>query len=165
VLGELRDIRRAALPIIGAIGGMLVPALIYFALQHGSTVERGWGITIATDIAFVVGCLVVLGSRIPNSLRVMLLSLAIVDDIGAILVIAIGYTENLNLNALVFGLLGIVCLLGLMKLGVRNVAVYLGIALLIWFGFHESGHPCHYSRCDCRASHPCKCLDQRGTPA
>jgi len=133
--------------------------------QHGSTVERGWGITIATDIAFVVGCLVVLGSRIPNSLRVMLLSLAIVDDIGAILVIAIGYTENLNLNALVFGLLGIVCLLGLMKLGVRNVAVYLGIALLIWFGFHESGHPCHYSRCDCRASHPCKCLDQRGTPA
>jgi NhaA family Na+:H+ antiporter len=89
VLGELRDIKRAALPIIGAIGGMLVPALIYFALQHGSPAERGWGIPMATDIAFVVGCLVVLGSRIPNSLRVMLLSLAIVDDIGTILVIAI----------------------------------------------------------------------------
>jgi NhaA family Na+:H+ antiporter len=139
VLGELRDIRRAALPIIGAIGGMLVPALIYFALQHGSPAERGWGIPMATDIAFVVGCLAVLGSRIPNSLRVMLLSLAIVDDIGTILVIAIGYTKSLNLNALMLGLLGIACLLGLMKLGVRNVAVYLGVALLIWFAFHESG--------------------------
>ena len=139
VLGELRDLRRAALPIIGSIGGMLVPALIYFALQHGSPAERGWGIPMATDIAFVVGCLVVLGSRVPTSLRVMLLSLAIADDIGAILVIAIGYTENLNLNALVLGLLGIACLLGLMKLGIRNVAVYFGVALLIWFGFHESG--------------------------
>jgi NhaA family Na+:H+ antiporter len=118
---------------------MLVPALIYLSLQYGNPAERGWGIPMATDIAFVVGCLAVLGSRIPNSLRVMLLSLAIVDDIGAIMVIAIGYTESLNLNALALGILGAAVFLGLMKLGLRNVAVYLGIMLLIWFAFHESG--------------------------
>jgi NhaA family Na+:H+ antiporter len=139
VMGELRDLRSAALPIIAAIGGMLVPALIYLSLQYGNPAERGWGIPMATDIAFVVGCLAVLGSRIPNSLRVMLLSLAIVDDIGAIMVIAIGYTESLNLNALALGILGAAVFLGLMKLGLRNVAVYLGIMLLIWFAFHESG--------------------------
>jgi len=139
IFGELRDIRRAALPFIGAIGGMIIPALIYLALQNGTPAERGWGIPMATDIAFVVGCLVVLGSRIPKNLRVMLLSLAIVDDIGAILVIAIGYTENIDLNALALGLAGIACFIGLMKLGIRNVAVYIGVALLIWFGFHESG--------------------------
>jgi NhaA family Na+:H+ antiporter len=107
VIGELRDPRRAALPVFAAIGGMVVPAGVYLALQAGEPGARGWGIPMATDIAFVVGCMAVLGSRVPHGLRVMLLSLAIADDIGAILVIAIGYTESLDLTALVLGLLGL----------------------------------------------------------
>jgi len=139
VLGELQDMRQAALPIAAAIGGMVVPAGIYLALQYGAPGERGWGIPMATDIAFVVGCLAVLGSRIPATLRVLLLSLAIADDIGAILVIAIGYTENLNLTALLYGIFGIVVVLGMMKVGVRNAAVYFVFMILVWFAFHESG--------------------------
>jgi NhaA family Na+:H+ antiporter len=107
VLGELRDVRRAALPIAAAIGGMIVPAAIYLSLQAGQPAERGWGIPMATDIAFVVGCMAVLGSRIPHGLRVLLLSLAIADDIGAILVIAIGYTEAIDWRALAWGVAGI----------------------------------------------------------
>lgn len=139
VLGELQDMRQAALPIAAAIGGMIVPAGIYLALQYGAAGERGWGIPMATDIAFVVGCLAVLGSRIPATLRVLLLSLAIADDIGAILVIAIGYTENLNLFALLYGIIGIGVVLGMMKVGVRNAAVYFVFMILVWFAFHESG--------------------------
>ncbi len=95
VLGELRDPRRAALPIAAALGGMIVPAGLYLMLQAGEPGQRGWGIPMATDIAFVVGCLAILGNRVPRGLRVLLLSLAIADDIGAILVIAVGYTETL----------------------------------------------------------------------
>jgi NhaA family Na+:H+ antiporter len=118
---------------------MVVPACIYFSLLYGAPGERGWGIPMATDIAFVVGCLTVLGSRIPGSLRVMLLSLAIADDIGAIAVIAIGYTESLNLTALILGVVGIGIVIGLMEVGVRNLAVYLLFMVLVWFAFHESG--------------------------
>ena len=139
VTGELRDIRKAALPLAAAIGGMVVPACIYLFFQHDSPAARGWGIPMATDIAFVVGCLAVMGPRIPGSLRVFLLSLAIADDIGAILVIAIGYTESLDLGALALGIAGIGVLLGLKKVGVRNMMVFFGMALFIWFEFHESG--------------------------
>ena len=139
VMGELQDLRQAALPIAAAIGGMVVPACIYFSLLRGTPGVRGWGIPMATDIAFVVGCLTVLGSRIPSSLRVTLLSLAIADDIGAIVVIAVGYTESLNLTALVLGVVGIGIIIGLMEIGVRNLAVYLLFMVLVWFAFHESG--------------------------
>jgi NhaA family Na+:H+ antiporter len=139
VSGELRSLKRAALPIFAALGGMLVPAIIYLLLQAGSPAERGWGIPMATDIAFVVGSLALLGSRIPSSLRILLLSLAIADDIGAILVIAIGYTENLQLNFLLLSMAGILVFIGLFKIGVRNIAVYFLVALVVWFGFHESG--------------------------
>jgi NhaA family Na+:H+ antiporter len=139
VMGELRDLKRAALPIAAAIGGMVVPAAIYLFLQAGEPGARGWGIPMATDIAFVVGCLAILGPRIPNSLRVLLLSLAIADDIGAILVIAIGYTESLDYTALFLGFGFIGLFLGLMKIGVRNTAVYAIVALFVWFWFHESG--------------------------
>ena len=139
VIGELQDYRQAALPLAAAVGGMLVPAGIYLFFHYGAPGERGWGIAMATDIAFVVGCLTVLGSRIPNSLRIMLLSLAIADDIGAILVIAIGYTESLNLTALVLGMVGIGVVIALMKVGVRNLAVYLIFMVLTWVAFHESG--------------------------
>jgi NhaA family Na+:H+ antiporter len=139
VMGELRDLRQAALPIAAALGGMIVPASLFLILQYGGPGERGWGIPMATDIAFVVGCLAVLGNRIPLSLRVMLLSLAIADDIGAILVIAIGYTTGLNITALILAFAGIGIMFYMMKVGVRNVAVYVTFMILVWFGFHESG--------------------------
>jgi Na+:H+ antiporter, NhaA family len=139
VVGELRDLRSAALPIAAAIGGMLVPATLYLVSQSGGAGERGWGIPMATDIAFVVGCLTILGSRVPASLRIMLLSLAIADDIGAILVIAIGYTAGMNLLALELGAAGIVLIFVLMRLGVGNVAVYSILMVIVWFEFHESG--------------------------
>jgi len=139
VLGELRDIRRAALPIAGAIGGMVVPACIYLVLQGGTPAARGWGVPMATDIAFVVGCMAVLGPRIPQGLRVMLLSLAIGDDIGAILVIAIGYSTGINLGALLAAAAGTAAVLALARLGVRSFAVYTVLGLLIWAAFEESG--------------------------
>jgi NhaA family Na+:H+ antiporter len=117
----------------------VVPAAIYLALQAGEPGARGWGIAMATDIAFVVGCMAVLGSRVPHGLRVMLLSLAIADDIGAILVIAIGYSESLDLTALVGALIGLVVVFLLAYAGVRSLLVYIVVGVLVWFAFHESG--------------------------
>jgi NhaA family Na+:H+ antiporter len=139
VLGELRDLRAAALPIAAALGGMIIPALLYLSIEWNQPGARGWGIPMATDIAFVVGCLAVLGSRVPHSARVLLLSLAIADDIGAILVIAIGYTAELNLVALGWGILGIGLVVLLAKLGVRSILLYVIIGVGIWGGTHESG--------------------------
>lgn len=139
VTGDLKDLRSAALPVAAALGGMLVPAAIYLALQWGEAGQRGWGIPMATDIAFVVGCMALLGPRIPRGLRVLLLSLAIADDIGAILVIAIGYTEQLYLGWLVFGLAGIGLISLMARLGVRAFLPYVLVGCLVWFGFHESG--------------------------
>lgn len=139
VSGELREIRKAVLPVVAAIGGMIAPACIYLAVVGTGEAHRGWGIPMATDIAFVVGCLAILGDRVPNSLRVMLLSLAIADDIGAILVIAIGYTESISWSWLVVGLLGIGLTSRLAVWGVRSFGVYTMIGAIIWFAFHESG--------------------------
>jgi len=139
VNGELRDLRRAALPLAAAVGGMLAPAAVYLVLQHGAPGGRGWGIPMATDIAFVVGCLAVLGKRIPVSLRIMLLSLAIADDIGAILVIAFGYTAQLDGSALLLSGCGIAAIVAGMKLGVHNLGVYLILSAGVWFEVHASG--------------------------
>ena len=139
VMGELQDLRQAILPIAAAIGGMVIPAGVFLILQWGQPGARGWGIPMATDIAFVVGCLAVLGKRIPGSLRVMLLSLAIADDIGAILVIAIGYTESLNLTALALGALGIALVPLMMRVGIRKPMIYYILMVLTWVAFHESG--------------------------
>jgi len=139
VLGELRDLRRAALPVSAALGGMIVPAAIYLLLQGGEAGARGWGIPMATDIAFVVGCLAILGDRVPKILRVVLLSLAIVDDIGAILVIAVGYTESLDVTMLLLGFLGLAIIFVLGRSGVRSFGVYIVLGTLVWFAFHESG--------------------------
>lgn len=124
VLGELRELRKASLPIVAALGGMVVPAGVYLALQAGEPGARGWGIPMATDIAFVVGCMAVLGPRVPHGLRVLLLSLAIADDIGAIIVIAIGYTESIQVGWLVSGGAGLVLVSTLAQLGVRSFLVY-----------------------------------------
>jgi NhaA family Na+:H+ antiporter len=139
VLGELRDPRAAALPIAGAIGGMIVPAGIYLVLIGSSPAARGWGIPMATDIAFVVGCMAVLGRRVPHGLRVMLLSLAIADDIGAILVIALGYSAGIVWLPLCLGVLGLGLVVLFEHLGVRSFGVYTLLGAAIWVAFVKSG--------------------------
>ncbi|WP_372725257.1 Na+/H+ antiporter NhaA [Novipirellula sp.] len=139
VHGALSDLRRATLPIAAAIGGMVVPAGIYLALQYDQPAARGWGIPMATDIAFVVGFLALLGSRVPNNLRVLLLSLAIVDDIGAIIVIAIGYTHQLDGRFLMLAAIGVGIVHLFSRLGVRRFPPYIIAGLLAWLAFHESG--------------------------
>ena len=105
LVGELRSPRKAALSMAAALGGMVVPALIYVALNWGTPEIRGWGVPMATDIAFALGALALLGTRAPLALKVFLTALAIVDDLGAVLVIALFYTENLKVNALLYSLL------------------------------------------------------------
>lgn len=139
VHGELRDPRRAALPIAAALGGMLAPAAIYLLLIGDGPGRGGWGIPMATDIAFVVGCMAVLGKRIPVGLRVLLLTLAIADDIGAILVIAIGYSDGVDLLMLGLGAAGIALVALLSRLGVRSFGVYTLVGAGIWWCFHASG--------------------------
>jgi len=139
VVGELRELRKAALPIAAALGGMVVPAGIYLLLQGGTEARAGWGIPMATDIAFVVGCMAVLGKRVPHTLRVLLLSLAIADDIGAILVIAIGYTASIDLVALGLGFAGIALVWGMARVGIRSFGLYTVVGVLVWLAFHESG--------------------------
>jgi NhaA family Na+:H+ antiporter len=139
VLGELRSWRQAALPVFSALGGMLVPAAIYLLLQPGGNAARGWGIPMATDIAFVVGCMAVLGPRVPHAFRIWLLSLAIADDIGAILVIAFGYTAELHLGPLALAAGAALAVSLLQRLGVRAMSFYVVLGTLVWFGLHESG--------------------------
>lgn len=138
-LGELRTWRQAALPVFSALGGMLAPAAIYLLLQPGGDAARGWGIPMATDIAFVVGCMAVLGPRVPHAFRIWLLSLAIADDIGAILVIAFGYTAELHLGPLALAATATLAVSLLQRLGVRAIFLYVVLGTLVWFGLHESG--------------------------
>jgi len=139
VLGELRDPRKAALPVAAAIGGMAVPAGIYLALQWGRRGQHGWGVPMATDIAFVVGCMAMLGDRIPHGLRIVLLTLAIVDDIGAILVIALGYSDGIAWSWLAAGVLGLSAVALLARIGVRSFLVYTVVGAGVWAAFHASG--------------------------
>jgi NhaA family Na+:H+ antiporter len=139
VIGELREIRTASLPIAAALGGMIVPACLFLLVIGENEARVGWGIPMATDIAFVVGCIVVLGSRIPHSLRVLVLSLAIADDIGAILVIAIGYTDDLSFAALGLGFAGVALTWLMARVGIRSFGLYTLVGTLIWVAFHESG--------------------------
>jgi Na+:H+ antiporter, NhaA family len=139
VHGELSTKRKAALPVAAALGGMTVPALIYAALNAGGEGSRGWGIPMATDIAFAMGILALLGPRVPFSLRVFLLALAIVDDLGAIMVIAIFYTESLSGEALAWAGAVLALVLGLRKAGVRSTDVYVVAGLLFWLAVFKSG--------------------------
>jgi len=142
VLGELNRFRLAALSIAAALGGMVVPAAIYLALQSGQPGQSGWGTVMATDTAFVIGCLTLLGSRIPQSLRVFMLSLAIVDDIGAILVVAIGYSSNIVWWPLAVAALGLVIIRAMAMLGIRGFPLYILVGGFIWLAVDASGiHP------------------------
>ncbi|HEY9063614.1 MAG TPA: Na+/H+ antiporter NhaA [Burkholderiaceae bacterium] len=138
--GELASVKRASLPIAAALGGMVVPALIYVALNHGDPIAlRGWAIPTATDIAFALGILMLLGSRVPASLKVFLTAVAIIDDLGAILVIAVFYTAELSLAMLLFAAIGVVLLAVLNRAKVASVGPYVVVGLLIWVCVLKSG--------------------------
>ena len=141
VIGELSEPRKAALPALAAVGGMAVPALIYlaFVLPSGGEAVNGWGIPMATDIAFAIGLVAILGSRISSGAKLFLLALAIVDDIGAIVVIAVVYTEDLSLWWLAFALGAFAAIWLGKRAGIRAGAFYVPLAILVWFGFLESG--------------------------
>ncbi len=142
VSGELSDWHKALLPIVAALGGMVAPACIFIALHWGKPTLAGWGIPMATDIAFVVGFLALLGPRVPHSVKVLLLSLAIADDIGATLVIALVYTKELSLAALAVGVAGFGVVIFFRWIGVRAVPVYVVLGTIIWVAFVKSGvHP------------------------
>lgn len=132
VTGQLRSWKQASLPIIAAIGGMAIPAIVFVALNLGSPENlRGWAIPAATDIAFALGLLALLGSRVPVALKALLLAIAIIDDIGAIAIIAIFYTENMNLAALALALVPAAAMLLLNRAGVaRTIPYFLFAALL-----------------------------------
>jgi NhaA family Na+:H+ antiporter len=139
VKGELAEPRKAALPVMAALGGMVMPALIYTAFNAGGEGARGWGIPMATDIAFAVGVLSLLGTRVPLALKVFLLALAIADDLGAIAVIAIFYTDDLQFGWLAAAAVTFTAVAMGGRLGVRDAVVYVGLGLFAWFAVHESG--------------------------
>jgi NhaA family Na+:H+ antiporter len=137
--GELSTIRKAALPITAAVGGMLVPALIYLAMNSSGVGEKGWGIPMATDIAFALGVLALLGDRVPTSLKVFLTALAIVDDIGAVLVIALFYTDTIQMVSLAIAAMLLVVSVAANLSGVRYSVFYFILGTLVWLAFLESG--------------------------
>jgi NhaA family Na+:H+ antiporter len=140
VTGQLRSWKQASLPIIAAIGGMAVPAIVFVALNLGSPENlRGWAIPAATDIAFALGLLALLGSRVPVALKALLLAIAIIDDIGAIAIIAIFYTENMNLAALALALIPAAAMLLLNRAGVARTIPYFLFAALLWICVLKSG--------------------------
>lgn len=142
IVGELRSFRQALLPIIGACGGMIIPVCIYSIFAYGTDYQGGSAIPMATDIAFSLGVLTMLGNRVPISLKIFLTTLAVVDDIGGILVIAIFYSSDINLWMLLVaaGLLGLLALGG--KMQIQSKMFYFGIGIIVWFLFLNAGiHP------------------------
>lgn len=140
--GELSEPRRAALPAAAALGGMLIPAGIYLLLNAGSPAKEGWGVPMATDIAFAVGVLSLLGKRVPAALRVLLLALAIIDDIGAIIVIALFYSTSFAVKGLGLVALGMFFVFVFQGFGLRRPLLYVAPGVVIWAGFLVAGiHP------------------------
>jgi NhaA family Na+:H+ antiporter len=138
-IGELSSLRKAAIPIAAALGGMLVPALLYLLFNHEGSASRGWGIPMATDIAFALGILALVGRGAPLGLKVFLTAVAIIDDIGAVLVIALFYTSELSLAALAMGG-GVLVLLALLnRFGVRSTLPYAILGVLLWLAVLKSG--------------------------
>jgi NhaA family Na+:H+ antiporter len=140
LIGELSSLRQAAFPFVAAVGGTVVPALIYALATHGNTdAQKGWGIPMATDIAFALGVLSLLGGRVPVSLKVFVTALAIVDDIIAVLVIALFYTEKIEVFSLIAGLTGVALCFGANLLGVRKPVFYAAIGIFVWCAVLKSG--------------------------
>ncbi len=139
VHGELRDMRSVALPVLAALGGMVVPAVIYTLFNAGGTGSEGWGIPMATDIAFAVGVVSLLGRRVPTAGKVFLLTLAVADDIGAIAVIAVFYTSDLALGWLLVAVVGLGVIFALRRGDVQSLAPYLAVGAFVWLALLESG--------------------------
>jgi len=140
--GELSGWRRAALPAAAALGGMAAPAALYLLIAGAPATSSGWGVPMATDIAFAVGILALLGSRVPAALRVLLLALAVIDDLGAILVIAIFYSKGIAISGLGVSLLGFRAIFVMQRAGVRTKLAYVVPALVAWAGVYAAGiHP------------------------
>jgi len=138
--GELSDPARITLPVLAAIGGMAVPAMIYAFINWGDAAAlKGWAIPSATDIAFALGALALLGSRVPNALKIFLLTLAIVDDLGAIIIIALFYTTDLSILSLVIASVGIGILFVLNRRGVLSITPYIVVGVVIWVAVLKSG--------------------------
>ncbi|MXV52315.1 Na+/H+ antiporter NhaA [Pedobacter sp. HMF7647] len=139
VEGELSEIKKAALPVFAALGGMLMPAIIYYGINRNSGSAQGWGIPMATDIAFVLAIIALLGKKVPYSMRIFTAALAIVDDLGAIIVIAVFYTSKIQFDYLL-GAAGALFILVLMnRLGVKNIILYLVPGIILWYLIHNSG--------------------------
>jgi len=139
VHGELSTPRKAALPVAAALGGMIVPALIFTAFNAGGDGAKGWGIPMATDIAFAMGVLAVLGRRAPFSLKIFLLALAIADDLGAIVVIAVFYTDSISLEAVFWAIAIAGVIIGIARAGVRSTDVYVALGILFWLAVFKTG--------------------------
>ncbi|MEJ5218410.1 Na+/H+ antiporter NhaA [Cognatishimia sp. D5M38] len=140
LLGELSSFDKAILPIFAAIGGMAVPGLVYVAINWGTPENLvGWAIPAATDIAFALGVLALLGTRAPVALKVFLLAVAIIDDLGAIIIIAIFYTSELSTNALTFSMLGFAAAVALNRMGIQRIAPYIIIGVIMWVFVLKSG--------------------------
>ncbi|MBO9571721.1 MAG: Na+/H+ antiporter NhaA, partial [Chitinophagaceae bacterium] len=137
--GELSTIKKASLPVIAAFGGAIVPAIIYFVINRNIAVVQGWGIPMATDIAFALAIISLLRSRVPNSLKVFLAALAIVDDLIAILVIAIFYSDGLHYDYLFYALAVFGLLVAFNRLKIRLLPFYIIPGLFIWYFIHHSG--------------------------
>ena len=139
LVGELSSLQKASLPIAGALGGMIIPALLYTLINAGGNGAGGWGIPMATDIAFVVGIMALLGPRIPLTLKIFVLALAIADDIGAVLVIAVFYTAEISISALIVGAIVLVVLIILNRLGTKSLLAYSLLGIILWVAFLKSG--------------------------
>jgi NhaA family Na+:H+ antiporter len=139
LIGELANFKKAVLPISAAIGGMVVPALCYLLFNIGGDGVDGWGIPMATDIAFALGVIAMLGKRVPKALIALLLAIAIVDDLGAVLVIAVLYTETINLGALLMAVVCFLLLIGTNRAGVRRPLPYGVFGILMWLAMLKSG--------------------------
>jgi NhaA family Na+:H+ antiporter len=137
--GELSSVKKAALPMMAALGGMLVPALIYFFINKGTEASHGWGIPMATDIAFALALLSIAGKHIPSSIKVFLSALAVADDLGAVLVIAFFYTTGISFLPLIIGLGFLMVLVVANVMGVRSGTFYLIVGFAVWVGFLLSG--------------------------
>ncbi len=138
-VGELHDPRKAALPALAAFGGMAIPAIFYVIFAGGGAAGHGWGIPMATDIAFAVGILSLLGKRVPSAVKIFLLTLAIVDDLGAIVVIAVFYSSSLDFGALGMAVAGLAAMVALRKAGVWWTPIYVLLGIGIWYFTFESG--------------------------
>jgi len=140
--GELRSLKQASLPLVAALGGMLVPAALYFAFNAGRMGAAGWAVPMATDIAFAVGVLTLLGSRLPSSLRVLLLALAVIDDIGAIIVIAVFFSAGIAIEGFAIAGFGIAGVVILRAAAVRSPLIYVIPGIVVWAGLYIAGiHP------------------------